>query len=265
MHSTPPMAKKRALEMNAQWPGPRAIIERIFLLRQLHSTGQTFESRESFVDRRSDRGRKIAARAMLRQKAFDGRQSFRITLHHIVAGSAMDMNVDESGRQHGIPEINPAAARRQLSRSPGDDLNNDAVLNQNQRLIDLLQRRKQCLCGQSKHVGRLTTETSFYRKSSAWLSGWHHLLYLGLVNPLPPPLPRRGPRTILPGNNVRQRADGYGYSLRTIAATRKLKDEKFSTSKICAVGRGRTWEKLKPLPENVRHRQPPQVHPNWGA
>jgi len=69
----------------------------------------------------------------------------------------------------------------------------------------------------------------------------------------------------LPGNNVRQRADGYGYSLRTIAATRKLKDEKFSTSKICAVGRGRTWEKLKPLPENVRHRQPPQVHPNWGA
>src|SRR5438132_3787948 len=136
----------------------------------------------------------------------------------------MDMNVDESGRQNSIPEINPAAAGRQLSRGPGDDLNNDAVLKQNQRLIDLLQRRKQCLCGQSKHVGRLTTETSFYRKSSAWLSGWHHLLYLGLVNPLPPPLPRRGPRTILPGNNVRQRADGYGYSLRTIAATRKLKD-----------------------------------------
>ena len=27
MHSTPPMAKKRALEMNAQWPGPRAIID----------------------------------------------------------------------------------------------------------------------------------------------------------------------------------------------------------------------------------------------
>src|SRR5229473_3971668 len=83
--------------------------------------------------------------------------------------------------------MNPSAAHRQLSRRTRGDFDDDAVFHQNQRFFDALPRRKQCLCGQSKHVERLATEISFYRKSSGRLSGWHHSLHLRLAFPRPGP------------------------------------------------------------------------------
>jgi hypothetical protein len=111
-------------------------------LRALDRPGEFFQRGQRFVERRGNRGWAITGDAVPREQALDGGEAIGIAFHDIVAGGAVNMNVDEAGREDGVAKIDDASAggdRHLRARAGGGD---DTVFDNEHSIVHALQWRE---------------------------------------------------------------------------------------------------------------------------
>src|SRR5579884_2264488 len=121
MHTALRMAEERPFQMNAYWSGTAGA--RSGFLRDVDSIGQPFDGSKRVVQRSGYGRRYVRGNAMAGKQALDIGQRVRVGVHDVVAGCAVDVQVDVARDKDGIAEINkfcasgerPFAARREFA------------------------------------------------------------------------------------------------------------------------------------------------------
>ena len=147
MHATPGVAEKWAFNMNSQ----RLRTRLVALPGGFYGVCQSIKRCERVIHRRRHGGGKVASNTMKREKIFDALHSAGIGLHNVESGRAMRMDIHQSRRQNAISETADSAFRRHFDSSIRADLYDGTVLNNDERAIDLLERRVQRFGGKCKH------------------------------------------------------------------------------------------------------------------
>ncbi len=126
------------------------------------SVGDAFEGAQGGVERRGDGGGEKAAGAARGEEAADGGEGFGRGFHDVVAGGAVDVHVEEGGRERGAGEVEYTRAGGQRRRCAACDREDAAVFNFNDGVVDV--------CGLAPEPGRgddCTHEDDYCRRSTA--------------------------------------------------------------------------------------------------
>src|SRR2546427_10745049 len=93
-------------------------------------------------------------------------QCIRIGFRYVIPGAAVNVDVNETGRQDSVPEINYATTFWSSAKRARTDFNDGAVVHQQQRLFNPLQWCEQRCGSQDDHeMNGPANGNSFYRKS----------------------------------------------------------------------------------------------------
>ncbi len=139
------MAEERTFEVDTERTSARAIAGGCIG----NGTAQRIKRTQSFVDRSGHSGGAVASDTMLRHEALDGGEARVRALHHVMTGAAVNVDVDQSGGEHRIAEIDDASVGRNANLTAVANGGNRAVFDEQDRVIDDLQRSAQPLCEKS--------------------------------------------------------------------------------------------------------------------
>src|SRR3989449_6267556 len=116
----------------------------------------------------SDLSWEITAHPVTNQKPFQRGQRFRIRFHNVMPGATMNVNVNKARRKDCVLQIHDAAIRGDLAVRARAEPTDNAILDQQQGLVNPLHRCQQRCRSQRNHenLGVQRTESAFYRKYS---------------------------------------------------------------------------------------------------
>ncbi len=102
------VAEKRPFEMNTEGPSASAIA----ICGVLYCVAECVERAQRGVDWSCDGRRTVTSDAVRRDQPFDGGEIGVGSLHHVVSGAAVNMNVDHPGREDCFAEVEYATMGR---------------------------------------------------------------------------------------------------------------------------------------------------------
>src|SRR5205809_192033 len=107
MHAALGMAEEWSFQMNAK--RTRASLS---VVPARNPFAQMFKGPQDAVFGRGDGGGQITGNPVAGYMALDGRQRRRISFHHVVAGAAMHVDINETGCENGIREVEASSVQR---------------------------------------------------------------------------------------------------------------------------------------------------------
>src|ERR1051326_167949 len=116
MYSALAVADERSFQVNSEWLRPQSWFPRDPRISRFDRGGKALEGDTGVLNRSRDRRRKIAGDATRSQRPLHHGQFVGRGLHHVVAGAAMNMDVNKSGREDVYAEIDFHGSRRDLQR-----------------------------------------------------------------------------------------------------------------------------------------------------
>ena len=106
MNTSLGVTEKRSFEMDAERTGARTVA----VVGARDRLAERIERAQGCIDWRGHGRRTVTGNAVTRHKAFDRRQALVGALHHIVTGTAVNVNVNESRSENGVAEIDDTRA-----------------------------------------------------------------------------------------------------------------------------------------------------------
>jgi hypothetical protein len=154
MHAAALVTEKRTFQMDA---------ERLRLgcavvggtLRRFDRIGEPLERLASVIERRGDGGREVARDSMAGEELVQMRKFGGSSPHDIEAGAAVHVNVDETGREDGVGEVNRGCTLRDFFLSPRGNGRDEAVLYKEERILDFFLRGVETTGAEDDHVGSI--------------------------------------------------------------------------------------------------------------
>src|ERR1700751_1819356 len=143
MYTRPLVADKRAFQVDTE--GLRTFPANPVLASTFDRVSQSFQSRESQIERCRDRGREVPGNTMTKQQLFDRRQSLTVRLHDVVARSAVYVHVDEARHQDRIFQLDNPSVGWNFGFLPRRDSTDHAFGNKYEWPLDDLKRCVQLL------------------------------------------------------------------------------------------------------------------------
>ncbi len=161
MDSATHMADERTFEVNAdrggangERPGVCGDLKRGFIrirFRRVDGIGQTFERVQRAVDGSGNGGREISRDSMAREQALDRRQSFGRIVHHVVAGAAVDVEIQVTGREVVFAQIHERNLRWERAAYLRGNFNDASLVDEQQGTGNRGGRSQQACSGKGQH------------------------------------------------------------------------------------------------------------------
>src|SRR5437016_5356888 len=150
MHAPLRMAEEWSFQMNA-----KRMRASLSVVPARNPFAQMFKSPQDAVFGRGDGGGQITGDPVAGHVALDGRQRRRISFHHVVAGAAMHVDINETGCDNRVGEVKASCMQRYfhvLARINGE---NASLFDDNNRRVNALQGSEEAGSGNyGLHYGR---------------------------------------------------------------------------------------------------------------
>ena len=143
--------------MHTEGPGA-TVVCRTMRCHALDEVPELAERTERLVHRRGHRGWTVAGNAMLGDQRLDRFERSVVAFHYVVPGTAMNMKVDEPGRENRILEIDGAASLRDLDAIATADLLNHAFLKDDNPVVNAVEGSENLACKKSGLHGTILVE-----------------------------------------------------------------------------------------------------------
>ena len=140
MHALFRVADERTFEMQAERDGAIAAIPRRMFA--FDGVGEFLQRIDGAINSRGDGGRAIAGDAMLGERTLDGGERVGRGFHDVVATVAVDVNVDEAGREDGVAEIGDPRGDGGFRVRARGDLEDASVFDRYDGVVDDFGRSK---------------------------------------------------------------------------------------------------------------------------
>ncbi len=141
MHAFFRVADERTFEMKAERDGAIAAIPRRMFA--FDGVGEFLQRIDGAIDGGGDGGRAIAGDAVLGEGTLDSGERVGRGLHDVVAAVAVDVNVDEAGRENGVAEIGDPRGDGGFRVRARGDLEDASIFDSYDRVVDDFRRSKE--------------------------------------------------------------------------------------------------------------------------
>ena len=126
--------------MQAEWDGAIAAIPRRMFA--FDGVGEFLQRIDGAINSRGDGSRAIAGDAVLREGTLDGGERVGRGFHDVVAAVAVDVSVDEAGREDGVAEIGDPRGDGGFRVRARGDLEDASVFDRYDGVVDDFGRSK---------------------------------------------------------------------------------------------------------------------------